>query len=191
MHKHQLFTTSYKQDYPTQGKFLVGLLHIGRVNRCRLRTYEDSFSSCCQATICYSSPNGTGDQAPVRKSTFMDIFVSVKKWLDILIRKMKAVEVTNVQGMHRADLQKTEVVTNHFNSFPRKVGHYTRGRSNKEYLSQALNKSRLYLHYKKVPWDNSNFHVIFRKVFLWEFQHLQFQKPCKDNCNATLLTFWE
>lgn len=167
----------------------MGLIHVGPVIRRRNGTYDDPASSRRQGSVVYSVPNGTGDLIRVCKSTFMNVFALGRKRVDILIKKKKMGEMTFKDKRTRHARGKYEEeernrVKNHINSFPREVSHYTRARSNKEYLSPVLNINRLHCHFKKMFPQTRVTYMFYRSIFLKEFPHLAFQRPRKDTCKT-------
>jgi len=56
------------------------------------------------------------------------------------------------------------MVKNHIKSFPRDESHYSRAKSEKEYLSPDLNMNRIYLAYK-VKNPETTFRINFFDLF--------------------------
>jgi hypothetical protein len=140
--------------YLFMNKISASVVHFMRVNCSQLETHEEPSSNSCQATVWYSVTNDTGDLDPICKSTFMDIFAFSKKQLEIFISKRKAGETSFTDkctryAPGRLTGEERNIVRNHINVFPCEVSHFTRARSQKEYLTPALNIDRLYLQYKK------------------------------------------
>lgn len=92
-------------DVATQGTYLMGLIHVGRVNRRKQGTYDDPSHSHRQATIHYTVPVGTGILI-IRfcKNNFVNIFTVTRKRLFIIILLIK--EGENVQILFRDILGK-------------------------------------------------------------------------------------
>lgn len=83
------------------------------------------------------------------------------------------------------EVDKTRI-KEHILSIPRDVSHYSRARSNKEYLSPELNINRLTTAFNKKFSDNQVSYKYYRKVFLTEFPNLSFRKLRTDTCKTCI-----
>ncbi|KAJ8948229.1 hypothetical protein NQ314_008466 [Rhamnusium bicolor] len=72
----------------------------------------------------------------------------------------------------------------HVNSVPRDVGHYTRAKSDKEYLSPDLNINRLFKAFKKLYPESAVTYKFYRAVFKKDFPKLSFRRPRMDTCHT-------
>lgn len=71
---------------------------------------------------------------------------------------------------------------NHINLFPRNVSHYSRFKSEREYLSGDLNFSRMFAAFKEKYSDSGVSYKFYRKVFRKDFPKLSFRRPRSDTC---------
>ncbi|KAJ8931556.1 hypothetical protein NQ314_015502 [Rhamnusium bicolor] len=72
----------------------------------------------------------------------------------------------------------------HVNSVPRDVGHYTRAKSDKEYLSPDLNINRLFKAFKKLYLESALTYKFYRAVFKKDIPKLLFRRPRMDTCHT-------
>lgn len=100
-------------------------------------------------------PNGKADVVQVCRNTFMHVFAITKRRIETLVSAKKKGEVLFTEKRdNKAQKSKftaadVDLITEHVNAFPRGESHYERRKSSKEYLSQDLNISRLYLAFKE------------------------------------------
>lgn len=187
--KLKLFKSFYAEGAESQGMFLMGLLSISNVRRRRNGSYESEQDSRRQCTINYSLPDGNGNTIRVCKRTFMNVFSVSSKRLFVLVNKLKMGETvfqdkrTSHKKSKYDEVDKTRI-KEHILSIPRDVSHYSRARSNKEYLSPELNIHRLTTAFNKKFSDNQVSYKYYRKVFLTEFPNLSFRKLRTDTCKT-------
>ena len=87
--------------------------------------------------------DGEGDLKRVYKKTFLNIF-AIRKKAGLTTFRDKREE----GKMFKYTFHDRQIDKNHVNSFPRDDSHYSRAKSEKEYLSPVLNINRMYLAYK-------------------------------------------
>ncbi|KAK5648470.1 hypothetical protein RI129_003362 [Pyrocoelia pectoralis] len=188
--KRTLFEKYYAQDnVKTQSTFLMGLISICDVQRRRHGSYEDEQNSRRQATICYSLPDGQGKCVRVCKKTFQNTFDVNDKKVRVLIEKKKMGETCyNDKRTRHAASKFSEadrrLVKDHINMIPREVGHYSRVKSEKEYLSPDLNIHRLFKAFTEIHSDSLVTYKFYRSVFTKDFPNLCFHRPRVDTCST-------
>ncbi|KAJ8930507.1 hypothetical protein NQ314_016691 [Rhamnusium bicolor] len=139
-----LFEKFYNQNSKGQGSYLMNLIHLGHIKRRRHGTYENPVNSKGQVTIGYTIPTESGNFVSVCKATFINTFAVTKKKLDVLVAKKKLGETfySDKRTCHKKSKfseNNREAIRAYINLIPRDVGHYTRTKSDKEYLSPDLN----------------------------------------------------
>ena len=173
----------------TQSTFLMGLISVCGVQRRRHGSYEDEQNSRRQATICYSLPDGQGKFVRVCKKVFQNTFDVNDKKIRVLIEKKKMGETCyNDRRTRHAAPKFSEpdrvLVKNHINMIPREVGHYSRAKSQKEYLSPDLNIHRLFKAFTQIHSDSLVTYKFYRSVFIKDFPNLCFHRPRVDTCST-------
>lgn len=134
----------------------MGLLTVCPIKRRRHGTYEVSTESRRQATVCFTLPNGSGDVVQVCKKTFLHSFGISKRRVETLVKLKKQGEFTYVERRgNKTKYRKfspadEDLVIQHISSFPREQSHYSRLKSQKEYLSIDLNINISITHLKTV-----------------------------------------
>lgn len=167
----------------------MNLIHIGKVNRRRHGTYNDPSESHRQATIHYTVPDGTGNVVAVCKATFMNTFGISRRYLTTLITKKKNGETTFYDKRRRTAPGRfsdndRKVVCEHINSFPREVSHYSRTKTEKEYLSPDLNINRMHKSFLEKYPNSTVTYKFYRLVFSKYFPNLAFKRPRSDTCRV-------
>lgn len=166
----------------------MGLINLTRIRRRRHGDYAEPEQSRRQATVCYSLTDEHGEFIRVCKKTFMDTFAISKKKIDILVSKKKMGETSFVDRRTNHRLPKfTEedrlLVRTHINLIPRDVGHYSRAKSNKEYISPDLNIHRLFKAFQEMHRNSAVTYKFYRSVFIKDFPNVCFRRPRVDTCN--------
>lgn len=187
--KLKLFEGYHSLDLNQQGNYLMGLIDILPVQRRRHGSYDDVLQSRRQATVSYLVPDGSGDFKKVCKNTFLNIFGISSKKVATIIKKKQSGEVIfkDKRGGPKSfkyTLHDRQQVKDHINSFPRDIGHYTRMKSEREYLSQDLNMNRLFNAFLEKYPNSKVSYKFYRKVFLKDFPKLSFRKPRSDTCKT-------
>nr|CAI5860647.1 unnamed protein product [Callosobruchus analis] len=155
--RKSLFENFYKQNSHVQGSYLMNLIHLVPIRRRRHGSYENPEESKRQTTVNYTIPAASGDFVQVCKKTVMDTFAVTRKKIDCL---------------------------DHVNSLPRDVGHYTRAKSDKEYLSPDLNLHRLFKAFIKLYPESAVTYKCYCAVFKNDFPKLSFRRPRIDTCHT-------
>lgn len=173
----------------TQATFLMGFVSICAVQRRRHGSYEDEQYSRRQATMCYALPNGDGKCLRVCKKTFQDTFAVSDKRLRVIIEKKKIGDTCYNDKRTRHAAPKFseadhDLVKAHINMIPREVGHYSRAKSSKEYLSPDLNIHRLFKAFLEMYPDSKVTYKFYRSVFIKDFPNLCFHRPRVDTCST-------
>nr|CAI5856473.1 unnamed protein product [Callosobruchus analis] len=161
--RKSLFENFYKQNSHVQGSYLMKLTHLVPIRRRRHGSYENPEESKRQTTVNYTIPGESGDFVQVCKKTVMDTFAVTRKKIDGLVSKKKLRSV---------------------NSLPRDVGHYTRAKSDKEYLSPDLNLHRLFKAFIKLYPESVVTYKFYCAVFKDDFPKLSFRRPRMDTCHT-------
>ncbi|KAG5893077.1 hypothetical protein JTB14_021578 [Gonioctena quinquepunctata] len=174
---------------PEQGTYLMNLIHLGHIKRRRHGTYEDPVNSKLQVTIGYTIPTESGNVVAVCKSTFINTFAVTRKKVDVLVAKKKAGETfySDKRTCHKKSKfseNDREAIRTHINLIPRDVGHYTRTKSDKEYLSPDLNVNRLFRAFQKRNPGTAVTYKFYRSVFKKDFPKLSFRRPRMDTCHT-------
>lgn len=173
----------------TQATFLMGLVSICAVQRRRHGSYEDEQNSRRQATICYSLSNGDGKCLRVCKKSFQDTFAVSDKRLRVIIEKKKRGDTCYDDKRTRHAAPKfteadRDLVKAHINMIPREVGHYSRAKSSKEYLSPDLNIHRLFKAFLEMYPDSKVTYKFYRSVLIKDLPNLCFHRPRVDTCST-------
>lgn len=167
----------------------MGLMSVCDVQRRRHGSYQDDQNSRRQATIYYSIPDGQGKFVRVCKKTFQNTFGVNDKKVRVLIEKKKMGETCyNDRRTRHAAPKFSEadrlLVKNHINMIPRDVGHYSRAKSEKEYLSPDLNIHRLFKAFTQLHPHSPVTYKFYRSVFIKDFPNLSFHRPRVDTCST-------
>ncbi|CAH1114807.1 unnamed protein product [Psylliodes chrysocephalus] len=168
----------YETDSAKQGTYLMGLINIGNIKRI-------AESSRRQCSIFYTVSDGSGNLVLVCKGTFLNIFAITSKKIEILVKK-KMSETDKRKGNSQSKFTENDrqLVRYHIMSIPRDVSHYSRQKSEKEYLSPDLNIHRLHRAFlEKFP-DSRVTYKYYRLVFLKDFPNLSFYCPRVDTCRT-------
>lgn len=164
----------------------MGLVDILPIARRRHGSYDNSSQSRRQTTLSYSVPDGKANVVKVCKKTFIDIFkISPQKISKLVEKKQSGVTIYKDKRGGAKNCKFTYndrlMVRAHINLFPRDVSHYTRAKSDKEYLSPDLNISRLFKSFQSKNPTSIVTYKFYRKVFLKDF-NLSFRKIRMDTC---------
>lgn len=171
----------------------MGLICVTGIKRRRHGNYEDSANSRRQATIYFTLPNGKGDILQVCKKTFLNVFRITKRRIETIVKAKKSGELTftekrgNKKKNRKFSKDDENLIIEHVNSFPKEQSHYSRSKSNKEYLSQDLNINRLFRAFQE---KYSNSHITYRyyyETFKTFFPNISFHHPRSDTCNTCYL----
>lgn len=167
----------------------MNLIHIGRVKRRRHGNYDDPTDSRRQATIYYTLPNGTGDVVQVCRATFMETFGVTRRYVSTLSNKKKLGQTTFKEMRRRTAPSKftpddRRLVHAHINSIPRDMSHYSRQKTEREYLSPDLNIGRMHKAFLKKYPESQVTYKYYRQVFLKDFPNLSFRRPRSDTCRV-------
>lgn len=187
--KKKLFDAYHKLGLNEQGSYLLGLIDILPIARRRHGTYEDTENSRRQTTLSYRLPDGEGDFVKVCKKTFLNVFGVSPQKITNIVKKKKAGDLVykdNRGGPFKFKFTDSDrkLVKAHINALPREEGHYSRSKSEKEYLSSDLNMSRLFASFKEKYPDSIVSQQFYRKVFLKDFPKLTFKRPRVDTCKT-------
>lgn len=189
-HKLQLFNQFYKCDKSTQGTYLMGLIQIGGISRRRHGQYDQPESSRRQATMFYTVPNEDGEHLRICRQTFSQIFALSHKQVQVLVEKKKggSINYNDKRGKHTKERKYNEQMRNqiraHIKSFPVEENHYSRKKSDKQFLSPDLNINRMYRAFKE-KYDNTIVtYRYYSDIFHKEFKHLRFGRPRSDTCST-------
>nr|CAI5868779.1 unnamed protein product [Callosobruchus analis] len=161
--RRSLFENFYKQNSHVQGSYLMNLNTSGA----NQKTYENPEESKRQTTVSYTIPGESGDFVQVCKKTVMDTFAVTRKKIDGLVSKKKA------GATFYSDKRTCHKTSKFLKMIPRDVGHYTRAKSDKEYLSPDLNLHRLFKAFIKLYPESAN-----------DFPKLSFRRPRMDTCHT-------
>nr|CAH7718764.1 unnamed protein product [Callosobruchus chinensis] len=142
--KLQLFQNFYAENYKTQGTYLMGLIHLTST-----RKVCTAVNSKRQTSVTYTIPNQDGHFVQVCRNTFMNIFDVTQKRLVGLIQKKKMGDTTFTDKRSNNKPSKftnedRQLIHQHINSIPRDDSHYSRAKSDNQFLSPDLNIQRLY-----------------------------------------------
>lgn len=168
----------------------MGLISVTGVKRRRHGNYEDSANSRRQATVYFTLPNGKGDILQVCKKTFMNVYDITKRRIETIVKAKKNGELTftekrgNKKRNRKFSKDDESLIIEHVNSFPKEKSHYTRSRSDKDYLSQDLNINRLFRAFQeKNPKSNITYRYYYQ-TFKRFFPNLSFHHPRSDTCGT-------
>ena len=166
-------------------------MQITPIKRRRHGTYTDASESRRQATVYYTIPDGQGDLVQVCRGTFSEIFSLTQKKIQILTEKKKKglttyKETRGNKTKHRKYSEEIEKhVIEHMNLFPREQSHYSRRKTQKEYLSPDLNVHRMFKAYEKSSSSDSKVtYRFYYDTFKKNFPHLSFHHPRADTCST-------
>lgn len=167
----------------------MNLIHLGHIKRRRHGSYDDPVESKRQVTVSYTLPTRSGNFVAVCKATFMNTFAVSRKRLDVIITKKKAGDTFYVDRRtchKKSKFSETdrEAIKAHINLIPRDVGHYTRAKSDKEYLSPDLNINRLFKAFQQRNPGTAVTYKFYRSVFIKDFPKLSFRRPRMDTCHT-------
>lgn len=167
--KTKLYESYKRLDVNSKGNYLFGLIDILPVARRRHGSYASPTESRRQTTRSYTVPDGKGNFKKVCQKTFIDIFIiSPQKIAKIVAKKTSGASTfkDNRGGPKnfKFSYQDRKMIRAHINLFPRDVSHYTKSKTDKEYLSPDLNLTRLYSSFiTKYPTSIVT-HSFYRKV---------------------------
>lgn len=141
-------------------------------------------------TVHYTVPDGQGEHVSVFRTTFANIFVLSHKKIQGLVEKKKSGNSIYQDNSGRANKPriytedtKKQVIA-HIESFPKEENHYSRSKSQKEFLSPDQNINRLFIAFcKKYPDSKVNYRF-YADTFHKSFPHLRFGKPKSDTCST-------
>ena len=192
--KLKLFDLYRDLELNEQGSYLMGLLQVLPVQRRRHGSYDDSAESRRQCTVAFAVPDGQGNVKRVCKKTFLEIFAISPQKITTLIRRKKEGHTTfkDKRGgvkKFKYTLHDRQIVKDHINSFPRDESHYSRAKSEKEYLSPDLNVNKLFTSFKIEHPQCTITYKFYRKVFIKDFPNLSFRRPRVDTCKTCDLLF--
>lgn len=190
-HKLKLFHDFYgMKDYVRQNSYLMGLVSICNIRRRRHGNYEVPENSRRQATVYFTLPDGKGNIVQVCKKTFLEVYGITKRRIETLVKAKKSGDVVykekrgNKKKMRKFTENDEELVIEHIQSFPREQSHYSRLKTQKEYLSSDLNMNRLYLAFKeKYPQTEISYRYYYC-TFKKKFPSLSFHHPRSDTCGT-------
>nr|CAI5841756.1 unnamed protein product [Callosobruchus analis] len=77
-----------------------------------------------------------------------------------------------------------QLIHQHINSIPRDVSHYSRAKSDKQFLSPDLNIHRLYKSFLQKNKTSTVSYKFYRGVFKKDFPNLSFHRPRVDTCHT-------
>ncbi|XP_039275948.1 uncharacterized protein LOC111064096 [Nilaparvata lugens] len=167
--KLKIFTEYYDiGDLSRQYTYLMGLINVTGVNRRRHGSYEEPESSRRQASVYYSLPNGHGEIVQVCKKTFLDFHQITKRTVETLVKSKKRGDLIyveksgNKKKMRKYTGDDEKAVIDHMKSFPTDNSHYTRARSDCDYLSEDLDYNRMYLAFQELYPDTRSCLVIIK-----------------------------
>nr|CAI5865742.1 unnamed protein product [Callosobruchus analis] len=127
----------------------MGLMNLVKIIRRRHGKDETAVISKTQTSVTYTIPNQDGHFVQVCRNTFMNIFDVTQKRLVGLIQKKKLGDTTFTDKRSNNKPSKftnedRQLMYQHINSIPRDVSHYSRAKSDKQFLSPDLNIHGLY-----------------------------------------------
>lgn len=167
----------------------MGLMNLLKIKRRRNGKYSNPQQSHKQTTISYTVPDDQGSFIQICKKTFMDIFKVSQKRITVLInkKKMGLTTYSDQRTSHKKSKftgDDRKMVREHILSFPRVVSHYSRAKTEKEYLSPDLNVHRMFKAYlKKHPTSHVSYKY-YKGVFKKDFPKLSFHHPRVDTCHT-------
>lgn len=186
----KLFNDLYGlEDYVKENNYVMSLIHVCKIKR-RRPSKTESVRSTREVTIRYTIPDGEGDVLEVCRKTFLDIFGFTARRVATLIKFKKAgsMEYVEKRGNKLKHRKYNEVdeqsVVDHVNSFPREVSHYSREKTDKEFLSQDLNVHRMYAAYSEKFPESKVTYRFYSKVFKKYFPNLRFRQLRSDTCKT-------
>lgn len=167
----------------------MGLINLVKIKRRRHGKYETALDSKRQTTISYTVPDQDGNFVQICRKTFMDIFDVTQKRLVGLINKKKMGDTTFTDRRSNNKPSKftdndRQLIHQHINSFPRDVSHYSRAKSEKQFLSPDLNIHRLFKSFLEKNKGSSVSYKFYRGVFKSDFPKLSFHRPRVDTCHT-------
>nr|CAH7751374.1 unnamed protein product [Callosobruchus chinensis] len=77
-----------------------------------------------------------------------------------------------------------QLIHQHINSIPRDDSHYSRAKSDKQFLSPDLNIHRLYKSFLQKNKTSTVSYKFYRGVFKKDFPNLSFHRPRVDTCHT-------
>lgn len=183
--KMQQFDSFYKKDYNEQTAFLSDHISIGEPRR-RRSGKTDATSSRTSSFSYYVKVNG--ELMQVCQKTFCDTFQISFRRVQILQAKLKNGDsiLEDNRGRHHNRPHATsnsakDKIREYIKSIPRQPSHYSRKKSNTEYLDPKLNVSKLAEMFKEKYPDVVVGKHTFKDIFRSEF-NLQFGLPRSDTC---------
>nr|CAH7751800.1 unnamed protein product [Callosobruchus chinensis] len=119
----------------------------------------------------------------------MNIFDVTQKRLVGLIQKKKMGDTTFTDKRSNNKPSKftnedRQLIHQHINSIPRDVSHYSRAKSDKQFLSPDLNIHRLYKSFLQKNKTSTVSYKFYRGVFKKDFPNLSFHRPRVDTCHT-------
>lgn len=135
----------------------------------------------------YYLPNSDGSDTKICKNLFKKILMLSDGKLDRTLKKKTNLMVPQDQrGRHapanKTPVEKIDCVCNFIRSFPTYISHYSRHKTDRNYLGPNLNIRILYTEYKKNT-ANPVSEFKFRDVFNTKFD-LHFHPPIVDSCKT-------
>lgn len=168
----------------------MGLISVTGIKRRRNGNYEDPANSRRQATIYFTVPNGQGDIVQVCKKTFLNVYGITKRRIETIVKAKKSGEFTftekrgNKKKYRKFSKDDERLIIGHVNSFPKEKSHYSRSKSDKDYLSQDLNISRLFRTFQE-RYPNSNIsYRYYYQTFKRSFPNISFHHSRSDTCGT-------
>lgn len=141
-------------------------------------------------SVRYYLPQEKGnDNVKVCQKNICNIFSITPRRIQILIEKLKDnITVTDKRGLHknrpRSITDETKLkIREHINSFPRQESHYSRGKTENEYLSANLNLNIMFKLFSEKHPDISISKRVYVHVFQSDFK-LKFGIPRSDTCKT-------
>lgn len=191
--RSQIFERFWKLgSHEKQWEFI--LRHISSQNIKKMQLERKSTRS---QTIIYNLPQNVRDKLVVCKKMFLSTLGITEKWVYTAIEKEESV-IEDRRGKHlirpnRMKEATAQGVIDHIKQFPVVDSHYTRKESDRLYLNETLNLSKMYRLYKE--WygeqpDNDPTNLAsksqYEKIFNTKFNY-SFFKPKKDLCDTCFI----
>lgn len=182
--KNTIFTKFRSLTYNEQSQFLAyQCIEICEPKRPKIKNEPNPRRKC---TVFYFLPL-ENEKIRVCQRTITDTLKVTPRRIQMLVEKLKnGTEIKDFRGRHTnrphaitGDIK--ELVTEHISSFPKQESHYSRSKTNTEFLSEDLTLKKMYkLFCEKYPErDNMSirtYNDIFQKL------NLKFGLPRSDTC---------
>lgn len=191
----QIFQRFWKLgSHVKQWEFILRHICSKNINKMQLER-----KSTRSQTIIYNLPKNVKDKVVVCKRMFLNTLSITEKWVYTAIEKEGSI-IEDRRGQHLNRPHRMKEVTaqsiiEHIRQFPVVDSHYTRKESNRLYLNETLNLSKMYRLYKewykeKPENDLTNLATKsqYERIFNTKFNY-SFFKPKKDLCDICFIHY--